>query len=133
MGADTRSRGHHNGARALPAVAGVAAVISGILVTASPASAATYVNWPAYLGGPTHTSDLATATAITPLNAPTVTSAWNFMPGTPPVAALGYQFNASPTVVNGVVYIGANNGTFYALAEATGAILWQTFLGYPGQ
>ena len=29
-----------------------------------------------------------------------------------------------------MVYIGANNGTFYALNEATGATLWQTFLGY---
>jgi outer membrane protein assembly factor BamB len=118
------------GTRALLAVAGVVAIIAGTLSAASPASAATYINWPTYLDGPVHNSYSAGATAITPSNATTVTPAWNFMPGAPPVAALGYQLNASPTVVNGVVYIGANNGTFYALDEATGAVLWQTFIGY---
>jgi polyvinyl alcohol dehydrogenase (cytochrome) len=33
-------------------------------------------------------------------------------------------------VVNGVVYIGADTGVFYALDEATGAVLWQQFLGF---
>ncbi len=32
--------------------------------------------------------------------------------------------DASPTVVAGVVYIGAQSGGFYALNESTGAVLW---------
>jgi outer membrane protein assembly factor BamB len=52
------------------------------------------------------------------------------VPGKPPVASLGYQLNASPTVYDGVVYIGGNNGTFYALDESTGARIWHRFLGY---
>ena len=100
------------------------------MAAASPAAATTYVNWPSYLNGPNHNSYLAAATTITPSNASTLASVWNFMPGAPPVAALGYQLNASPTVYDGVVYIGANSGIFYALDEATGAVLWQTNLGY---
>jgi outer membrane protein assembly factor BamB len=38
-------------------------------------------------------------------------------------------FFSSPTVYNGVVYIGARNGYFYALDETTGAIIWSTFVG----
>jgi polyvinyl alcohol dehydrogenase (cytochrome) len=37
---------------------------------------------------------------------------------------------ASPTVLNGVIYIGARTGVFYALDEATGKVLWQQFLGF---
>src|SRR5262249_54109418 len=33
-------------------------------------------------------------------------------------------------VFQGVVYIGSNTGNFYALDEATGAVLWQQLLGY---
>jgi polyvinyl alcohol dehydrogenase (cytochrome) len=95
------------------------------------ASAATsFINWPSYLYGVTHNSYAADAKAITQANASTLTEAWHFMPGAPPVAALGYALNASPTVYDGVVYIGGNNGTFYALNESTGAIIWQRAIGY---
>jgi hypothetical protein len=40
------------------------------------------------------------------------------------------MFLASPTVSNGVVYIGSNTGVFYALDLSTGTILWQRFLGF---
>jgi outer membrane protein assembly factor BamB len=36
---------------------------------------------------------------------------------------------ASPTVVGGVVYIGAEDGYFYAVSEADQAVLWSRFLG----
>jgi outer membrane protein assembly factor BamB len=39
-------------------------------------------------------------------------------------------FISSPTVYNGVIYIGCNTGVFYALTEATGAVLWTQMLGY---
>jgi outer membrane protein assembly factor BamB len=101
-----------------------------LLASTSTSAATSYVNWPTYLDGPAHDSYQSSATAITPSNADALTPAWTFMPAAPPVAALGYQLNASPTVYDGVVYIGANNGTFYALDESTGVTLWQTPLGY---
>jgi len=38
-------------------------------------------------------------------------------------------FLSSPTVYNGVIYIGAKNGYFYALDETTGAVIWKRFTG----
>jgi polyvinyl alcohol dehydrogenase (cytochrome) len=109
--------------------------VTTILLTATtvPARAAigpTYVNWPAYLDGATHQSDNSAAMAITQSNATTLTEAWNFKPGAPPVRKLGYALDASPTVYDGVVYIGGNNGTFYALNESTGATIWTALIGY---
>jgi outer membrane protein assembly factor BamB len=37
---------------------------------------------------------------------------------------------ASPTVVNGRVYEGAETGVFYALSLKTGQVLWHRFLGF---
>jgi uncharacterized repeat protein (TIGR01451 family) len=37
----------------------------------------------------------------------------------------------SPAVVNGVVYVGANDGHVYALNASTGVQLWSSFVGYP--
>jgi outer membrane protein assembly factor BamB len=88
------------------------------------------VNWPSYLDGVSHHSYAAQATAITPSNAASLTEAWHFVPGTPPVKALGYALDASPTVYDGVVYIGGNNGTFYALNEGTGTVEWKRAIGY---
>jgi polyvinyl alcohol dehydrogenase (cytochrome) len=100
-------------------------------VPAPGASASTsFINWPSYLDGVVHHSYAAGATAITQSNAGSLTEAWNFKPGKPPVASLGYQLNASPTVYDGVVYIGGNNGTFYAIDESTGAVIWKRAIGY---
>ncbi len=35
---------------------------------------------------------------------------------------------SSPTGANGVVYVGANDGSVYALRASDGALLWQTFV-----
>ena len=93
-------------------------------------ASSSFVNWPSYLDGVSHHSYAAQATAITPSNAASLTEAWHFMPGAPPVKALGHALNASPAVYDGVVYIGGNNGTFYALDESTGAVMWQRAIGY---
>jgi glucose dehydrogenase len=88
-------------------------------------------NWPAYLYGPTHSSVNNQATAITPVTATALVPAWNWRPdsptkpGQPPVG-----LHASPTVYNGRIYIGAQTGEFYALDEATGAVVWHRFLGF---
>jgi len=37
--------------------------------------------------------------------------------------------SAIPTVVDGVVYVGAWDGNFYSIDAATGNVLWQTFVG----
>jgi polyvinyl alcohol dehydrogenase (cytochrome) len=104
--------------------------LAAMALPAQSASASTFINWPSYLYGVAHQSYAADATAITQSNAGSLTEAWNFMPGAPPVAALGYDINASPTVYDGVVYVGGNNGTFYALDESTGAVIWQRAIGY---
>ena len=44
-------------------------------------------------------------------------------------AATGSLLTGSPTVANGVVYIGANTGVFYAIDEASGTALWH----HPGR
>jgi outer membrane protein assembly factor BamB len=80
------------------------------------------LDWPQFLGGPQHGS-VSNATAFTPLNAASAAQVWHWQPpvisGEPaPV------LDASPTVVAGTVYIGAQSGAFYALNESTGAVMW---------
>jgi outer membrane protein assembly factor BamB len=84
------------------------------------------LDWPQYLYGPGHSS-MSPDTAFTPSNAASVSQVWHWQPpvvtGEPaPV------LDASPTVVGGLVYIGAQSGAFYALDEATGAVVWSVQL-----
>jgi outer membrane protein assembly factor BamB len=87
-------------------------------------SAQTFVNWETYLHDPTHSSFNNQATAITPANATALVPAWSWR---------GTSLYASPTVYNGRIYIGAKNGVFYALDEATGGVVWERFLGVAPQ
>jgi polyvinyl alcohol dehydrogenase (cytochrome) len=97
-------------------------------------AAATFSNWSAYLSGPRHSSVNGSATAITPAKVPGLTRIWRWMPAAPTMTGQpGRSLFASPTVVDGRVYIGANTGVFYALDEATGHVLWQRFLGFVTQ
>jgi len=94
-----------------------------------PSRGATFVNWPAYLLGSTHSSFQGGATTITPSNAGTVKRTLLWTP--PPISGRpSAGLYASPTVVDGVIYIGSNTGYFYALSESTGAVLWQKDLGF---
>jgi polyvinyl alcohol dehydrogenase (cytochrome) len=113
--------------RRLVTVGIVSAMLMGIL-GAGPAAGQTYVNWTQYLYSLGHTSDNQAATAITPANAAHLKLLWTFAPPPPSSALAG--FLSSPTVYNGVIYIGARNGYFYAINEATGAVIWQRFIGY---
>jgi outer membrane protein assembly factor BamB len=107
-------------------LAAATAVAGGL---ASPAAGA--VNWSAYLHGSGHSSTNAAATAIKPGNVGSLSIAWTWKPSAPTQAGQpSAQLYASPTVRNGVVYIGANTGEFYALNEKTGAVLWHRFLGF---
>jgi outer membrane protein assembly factor BamB len=111
----------------------VAASVLGVSVAAGLAGATVQVapNWSAFLFGPAHGSTNAAATAITPANAAGVSVVWKWRPD--PATMPGQSGNglyASPTVVNGRIYIGANTGVMYALDENTGAVVWQRFLGF---
>jgi len=108
-------------------------IIRAALTTAFAVAIATAAaqDWPGYLFDNGHSSRNALATAITPANASTLVADWSFVdPGATlegqPIAGLF----SSPTVFGGVVYIGSNTGNFYALDEATGAVLWQQLLGF---
>ncbi len=76
-------------------------------------------DWPQYLGGPDHSS-FTTSTAITKQNVASLHLIRS--------VSLG-NLNASPTVVNGVAYIGSLNGTLFAVDLSTGHKVWSRFLG----
>jgi glucose dehydrogenase len=72
-------------------------------------------DWPMYGRTLQHTFSNP-ASAITPANVSTLQLAWSF--------PMGDAVSASPTVVGGVVYIGAWDGFFYALDARTGKPIW---------
>ena len=84
---------------------------------------ATGCNWSAYLGGPEHSSDNSFAQAINTSNASSLSPMWNY---TPP-GNRGGEIYSSPTVYGGGVYFGSENGTFYDVDEATGAVVWSQY------
>jgi outer membrane protein assembly factor BamB len=43
----------------------------------------------------------------------------------------GGAVDSSPTVSNGIVYVGSDNGWIYALNATTGQVVWQTNTGAP--
>jgi polyvinyl alcohol dehydrogenase (cytochrome) len=91
------------------------------------ASAATD-NWSTYLYGPTHSSYNPNDTAITPSNASTIQPTWRWIPpASPNPGSTGIR--ATPTVVNGIMYVGVRDGYFYAVNMATQSVLWSQFLG----
>ncbi len=112
------------GVLVLVGIAGAAGIVG-----RGASQAATPANWPGYLYSPGHSSYNPNATAITTANANSVKRVWMFKPDAPALSSLG-GFYSSPTVVNGVVYIGGRNGYFYALNETNGSVIWKRFIGY---
>jgi outer membrane protein assembly factor BamB len=99
--------------------------------SSSQASPSSGLNWPAYLFGPTHSSDDSATTAITTANASSLTEVWNYVPtGTKPLGSVIYS---SPVVYDGQVYIGSQNGMFYDLNETTGGVVWSQYAGQQPQ
>ena len=93
--------------------------------TAAPA------DWSAYLHGARHSSYAADATTFTPTAAASLHEDWTFTAAPPTQTGQpNHAFNASPTVSNGVVYLGANTGVFSAIDEVTGGEIWSRNLGY---
>jgi outer membrane protein assembly factor BamB len=112
-------------------VSGILVVLAGLVPSGFAAATVSPTDWPAYLDGVSHSSFNAADTAITPANASTLKKKWHWrgdaatMPGQP-----GPALFSSPTVADGAVFIGANNGYFYKLDETTGAVLAKVFIGY---
>ena len=116
-------RGYFARVLALIAAAGLAGVVQVPVVAAGSARAAgPGLDWPQYLNGPQHDSVSAAAT-FTPANAASAHQVWHWQP---PVVSgePAPVLDASPTVVAGRVYLGAQSGGFYALNESTGAVVW---------
>src|SRR4051794_25933371 len=102
----------------------------GLALASIAAHAATVADWPEYLFGAKHQS-FTPDNSITPSNVGNLHRVWHFKP--PPSTMAGQpppQMFATPTVVGGRVYVGFNNGVFYALNLATGKVVWQRFLGF---
>lgn len=111
-----------------------AALLAALLAVPAPGAAAAAppaADWGAYLHGSWHTSTTSTDPAVTAGNVGQLHSAWHFTPDAATQSGQpGPRLDASPTVVGGVVYIGARTGMFYALDAATGALVWKRQLGF---
>ncbi len=107
------------GATAVPAAASSLVADHG-----SGHTATALVNWPAYLDGPQHTSYSPAEKSITPSTAPGLVQKWFLR---------GQGFLASPTVADGAVYIGADDGWFDMISESTGKVLHSAYIGRQGR
>jgi polyvinyl alcohol dehydrogenase (cytochrome) len=109
----------------------VAGLASGSATQAQPASripAQSASDWTSYLHDGSHSSYNPGATSITPGNIGSLEPVWRWI--VPPSPNTGTTLlQATPTVSDGVAYIGAEDGYFYAVSEATQQVLWSDFLG----
>ena len=88
-------------------------------------------DWPAFLYGPAHSSYAGAQTAITPASTRTLVRKWHFIDRKKAIpGVLGAGYLASPTVADGSVFIGSDDGWFYQLNADTGAVQHQVFIGY---
>jgi polyvinyl alcohol dehydrogenase (cytochrome) len=109
-----------------------AAVASGFVVLAVPASsgATSGADWPGFLRDAAHTSYNGATTSIAPGNIANLRPIWRWtVPPPPTTTTTNTALLATPVVSNGVVYIGSQDGYFFALSEAMRQVLWSDFLG----
>ncbi|HVV75721.1 MAG TPA: PQQ-binding-like beta-propeller repeat protein [Mycobacteriales bacterium] len=78
-------------------------------------------NWPMFGQNPARTFTTQCQEAPDPTNVGRLLPRWYFHAND--------VITASPAIVDGTVYVGAWDGTFYALDFATGKVLWKTTLG----
>ncbi|MGN6677306.1 MAG: outer membrane protein assembly factor BamB family protein [Streptosporangiaceae bacterium] len=108
--------------RAAAALVTAGFVVGSALASAPPSLAVGPGDWPAYLGGPAHTSSTADP-AITPANAPGLTQQWHF----------DIPYVSSPVVADGSVFLGSFAGWFYKINAETGIRQGKIFLGFQPQ
>jgi len=80
----------------------------------------TAADWPSY-GHDAQRTGVSADTTLSPANASQLTVRWKFK--------TGGVIASSPTVVNGVAYVGSWDGYEYALNAANGTLIWRTNLG----
>ncbi|HEV2308890.1 MAG TPA: PQQ-binding-like beta-propeller repeat protein, partial [Acidimicrobiia bacterium] len=109
---------------------GVGAAPAGTVGARSPISRPSADDWPTYGHDAQHT--FHGRTTLTETTAARLGTAWFF--------PTGDAVTATPTVVDGVVYVGSWDDTFYAVRLATGQLLWKYALSrqdavtpYPGE
>jgi outer membrane protein assembly factor BamB len=78
-------------------------------------------DWPMFLYNPGHTSSSDDVAPVTH------DLLWRF--NTMPDGADAWIIDSSPAIVGGVLYIGADDGRFYALDSSSGNLLWNRTLG----
>ena len=100
-------------------------VLTSAALAATSAAAQGAADWPAFLFDTGHSSYNAAATSIGTGTLANLQPVWQWMQP----SGTNRKFYASPTVVNGVVYIGSESGYFYAISEATQTVLWSRFFG----
>jgi len=83
----------------------------------------TAADWPSY-GHDAQRTGVSDDTILSPANASQLTVRWKFKTGD--------KIASSPTVVNGVAYVGSWDGYEYALNTADGSLKWKAFLGITG-
>ena len=116
---------------ASPGIAQRSASTSAATLTRPGPAAASGNEWYSYEFGPFHRSDVIGDTSISPTNVAALTPAWTFHAD--PATKSGQpapSFNASPVVVNGVLYIGSKTGIFTALRVSDGSVLWRANLDF---
>ena len=105
-------------------VAAAACGTVGSGTSASPPKAAVTADWSSYLFAADHAGYNPSATTITTATAATLVKVWHWTPAAAKAGQVGGLY-ASPVVSGGLVFIGARTGIFYALNEATGAVVWK--------
>ncbi len=94
-------------------------------------AAAAVGDWPAYERNVQHSSGMFDDLSITTSNAGTLREQWHYLVSDSTKAGQPHRrLDASPTVVNGRIYIGSRTGMFYVFDAATGAVVWQKQLDY---
>jgi outer membrane protein assembly factor BamB len=134
-GSQTMTRSKGWGRIRLVVSASLAAIVvplaaGSAVLTSGSASAAPGTDWTSYLNGPSHNSYNPSATSITVpgIQAGNLQPVWRWTP--PPSPNAGQPtIMATPVVLNGVFYVGVEDGIFYAVSEATQQVLWSDFLG----
>jgi outer membrane protein assembly factor BamB len=116
--------------RGLPVAAAVG-LLSSLLVafgSSGMAYAQSSGDWPQFMLNNAHSSYNTAETSITPANVADLQPVWRW---TVPAATNGASTGLYPTPVSvgGVLYIGADDGDFYAVNEATRKIIWSKYLG----
>jgi len=111
------------------AVAEVLLLVAATAGASAPAFAASSASdWPAYLNGGAHSSYNAAATSISTANIANLNPVWRWNPPASPNTG-STALLSSPTVSNGVIYVGAKDGYLFAIDRSTHATKWSAFLG----